>query len=484
MDKLSPSDRLERQIKNVLRIIAGLCFMGAIILALTSYDSRILSAPVAIHSILVWVGAGLATRSAVPFGGLLLFTSFELIRGCLVPLFVQSLGQVDPVYRQLGEYFDALVVLLVGNAFFAGVLGVTAIALVVSRTPTRAASNTGSAGLASIQGSLILIVLGLIGLILRFPTIEAIDGFLQGRYEDLQTAAGGGVLGFIAAVLRPLLPLGLVCWMLARRRMDVTQCFVFCAVLITGYFALGSFGLNRATIIFPVMALFMGMTTWGFRIKASWFWIAGIGSMIGFFVLGNVRSNLYADRIGVAYQPVSTWEAAIQTLLIYGQSPLQSAPAVAAASAANPWSMASLLNSLLSPIPGVSDLLRESTGTAIYNRVLYQNMTTKDQILPSWLETHLSLGVVGPLVLALILAFVFRYFDAARTRSRSFLGAYACSMATIWAAQAGINSLSGVIQGLIYFALVPAVLSLLPAFRRNGPDQRSPSVATEPVQNA
>lgn len=238
------------------------------------------------------------------------------------------------------------------------------------------------------------------------------------------------------------------------------------AALFSGYFALGSFGLNRATIIFPVISLLIALAAWGYRFKASWVWVTGAGSLVAFFVLGSVRNTLYADRIGQTYQPATAWEGAIQTLLIYGQSPLQSAPAVAAANTANPWTFSSMLSSLVSPVPGVPDWIRASSGTTIYNRVLYQNTTSQDQILPSWLEANLSLGLVGLLVLALIVALAFRRLDLVRSRSRSLLGTYAGSMATMWVAQAGINSISSVVQGLIYFALVPAMLSLLPTFRR------------------
>lgn len=190
---MSSTSSLERQFKYVLRSVAALCLIGTIVLRAPDHDAGQLSVPIVIQSILVWIGAGLAARSTVPFGGLLIFTGFELVRGCVVPLFVQLLGQESPLYRQLGEFPDALVVLLLGNAFFAALLFGTTIAAVLSRTPPSPASRRGAGGVGSVSGSLILISLGLFGLILRFPTQEAIEGFLQGRYEDLQTTSAGGI---------------------------------------------------------------------------------------------------------------------------------------------------------------------------------------------------------------------------------------------------------------------------------------------------
>lgn len=461
---MSQSSRaLERQFKRVMRAIAAICLLASCVATVADNAAALLSVPVAIHCILVFVGTGLATKSRVAFGGIFLLTALELIRGCIVPVLVQFTGQTSPIYRELGGFSDAILVLFIGNAFYATVLCITWITT-LSQGPGFWTEESRRAPV-SIRTGTVLIALGALGLFMRFPSVDSIQGFLSGRYEDLQTALGGGLVGFASAVLRPLLPLGIAFVLVARRRIDITQLVLFGLLGVTGYFALGSFGLNRATILFPILALFVALASEHIRVHASIVWTAAVGSVVGFFVLGNVRNVLYAERMGQTAEPTSPLVSAVQTLLIYGQSPLQSAPALAAAKVRSEWSIGSLVNSLLSPIPGVSDEIRASTGTAIYNRVLYHNATTRDQILPSWLEGFLSLGIGGTIALGLIVALAMRVLDRARLHSRSLLGAYASAIATIWLAQVSINSVSGAVQGIIYFAVFPALLALLPLFR-------------------
>jgi hypothetical protein len=423
----------------------------------------VLALPVVIECILIMVGVELSvrTRSSVPFDGIILVTLVELLRGAIVPVFLQFFGQDDPIYRQLGSYDDGVLVLLIANLFYFTFLLASA-AWSVRHLPNTIRSTVERVHQSHVSaGAWLLIVVGSVGLVLRFPTVLSIATFLAGDYEALQTSSAGGAEGFVASILRPLLPLGIALLIADRKRKERNLVIPTLFLLASMFFALGSYGLNRSTIIFPVIAFaaaYAGVIGFHLRLRASI--TLGFALVIGFFAIGSLRGSLYADRLGQTGEAKGTVAELVQTVLIYGQSPLQSAPTLAARINNSPWGLTSLLQSLLSPIPGVSDALRAGSGTTIYNKLLYQNSVSKDQILPSWLEAFLSVGVAGPIMLGVAAASALWWLDRRRARASNLLGSYGPALAVVWLAQLSVNSVSGVGQGLIYFAAAPIALGL------------------------
>jgi hypothetical protein len=390
--------------------------------------------PIVVHAILV-VGAVVVARAKIrglALNGLVLLTAFEWLRGCLVPLLVQLVGQVVPVYRQLGTTADSVTILFIGNVFFAVVVGTCAV-LPRDRAieaPLERQSKLRAAYADSARSvRWLLVIVGSVGLALRFPNVEALQGFLAGDYESLQS--GDGVVGFVSAVMRPLLPLGLALFALKGDRSSPFRiALTMAAVAITAFLALGSFGLNRSAILFPAAAFLLAMVRVSTgKVRAAPV-VVGVGLLgAAFFYLGSVRQALYAERIGLTADTGSFVSSLVQVILNYGQSPLQSAPVLKADTS---FTLQSLVYSVVNPLPGLPDGWRSSNGVSIYNSLLYQNVVTKDQILPSWLEAYLSVGVLGIMVLGILTALLLRLTDRARVNVTSIVGSYSAALATIW----------------------------------------------------
>ena len=380
----------------------------------------------------------------------------------MVPVLVQFFGQSAPLYRALGTYQDAAVVLYVGNAFFAAFLFV---AFVSGRDRLPQASVSGNSTLRGdipmrSQGVGLLLLLGLFGMVVRFPSPDQLLAFITASSADALTSAAGGPVVFLSSILRPLFPVAIALHMVNLKQAGRQIWPWVPVVLVALFLALASYGLNRAAIIVPVTAFVLSYTaTFGIQVKArTSLWLSVVGIAL-FFGVGSIRNSIFAASIGAQNGQQDAWKNALDAVLIYGQSPLQSAPVIAASNGSALWSLPTLVNSLVSPLPGISELIRSANGTALYNQVLYGSGLGGDQILMSWLEAYLSLGILGALLMGGALALGIAYFDRQRHRARGLLEKYAYTMGILILSQLGVSSLSATGQSLLYFAIVPILVS-------------------------
>lgn len=439
-----------------------------------------LTPPILIESLLVLVAVEVRRRVAArAIGGLLVITIVETLRGCIVPLLVQLLGQDQPEFRRLGSVDDAVLVLFVANVFFAAVLvGYLALARLRSTHEIQRPQRIPSERTVMRTGQL-AIVLGILGLLLRFPSVNAlVELFGSGG----SAGSSDGVLAFAGAALRPLLPLGLAVVLFLRRRSGARIVAPLAIALgLAVVLALGTYGLNRSAFIFPATAFILAAIAFsGTRPSTRVVAATATVGVAGFFAVGAIRQFFTDGSVAQATGGGPVHEA-LQTVLIYGQSPLQSAPVFDAQARYHYWDLSSLINSLVSPIPGVPEWIRDASGPAYYNRVLYGDWTPRDQIIPSWLESYLSAGWFGPIVLGFVAAVALYFLDRRLTTASSIVSSYAFALTIVWVAQLSINSLSTVGQGLIYFCATPAALAagLWVAHRRNRTNEPVDAVVTE-----
>ncbi|MBN7793383.1 hypothetical protein [Microbacterium esteraromaticum] len=449
----------------VIGIVASLVAMSV------DQNQRHLTAPIIVQAIvgIFAIHFAFSRRSTVPLT-LALIIAFELFRGCLVPLLIQVFGQDQPLYRQLGTYVDAASILWIGVAFFAAFTLTVMVRTILDGSTKYPPAEVGSMTHdVSTRGFAILAIAGMVGLVLRFPTIDSIQSFLVGNYDALQTSVEGGLIGFVSAVLRPLLPLSIALAIVRRKRFHGRTPWILW-ILLAGatFFSLGSYGLNRAAFLLPIIAFVVASTRYfGVKVRASLAVLVGVGAMLAFFTIGIIRDGLYAARMGSSlWDGASRLQAMLQTIILYGQSPLQSAPAVSEIGGATAWSLETLFNSVLSPIPGMPDFLRDRTGTALYNELLYQNTLVRDQIIPSWFEVFASGGVLFLIFFGMAVAMVAFALDNAFWRSRSLVGVYSATLATLICSQITISSITATLQNLIYFVMLPAGIAFFISPRR------------------
>jgi len=447
---------------------AALLLVASIVVSLSIESERLsLTLPIVVQAVIGMI----ATRAIVARAGAVsvcagLIIGFEIFRGCAVPLLVQIFGQEQPKYRQLGTYSDAAEVLWIGVGFFASITAVFVVYALVADASRRQRVDTVAESKADVNiatgGGVAMVGLGIVGLVMRFPDASAIGAFLSGDYDGLQTAPQGGLLGFASAVLRPLLPLGLALIMVRAHRESRRVPFLLWPLLAGAIvFALGSYGLNRAAVLLPTAAFIVASARYlALRIRPMWVVVSAGAAAAMFIGLGGLRESLYAERIGDgAARRTSFVESIVQTVILYGQSPIQVAPAIAA-SREGIWAPETLVNSLLSPIPGAPDDLRSHTGTVIYNQLLYQSSIPTDQIIPSWAEVYFSTGFLGLAAIGMFVGVLALSLDRAVHRSRILVRSYSLILAVLIIGQISISSISATLQNLVYFVAVPMLMAL------------------------
>lgn len=453
--------------------------------ALLGVLGRPLWAPILIHGVLLLMWAVLVLgqkdwRTPLRSLGLSGFCLFEFVRGCLVPLLVVTLGQ-DVGGRGLGGWIGAGKVLYVGNGFFA-LAGLGAwLANVVrpvgsppvdSVSVSDAASSLNASASQSLngghqrpimrgfwRGSAWLCVLGVVGLLVRFPNLSGVIEFLSGSEDYLRLHPLDGTPGFLSSISRPLLPIGMIGLFLRGRISPVRLLTYLPASGVAAVLCWGSFGLNRATIILPLGALAVAIASR--RRARTPFPILAVGVLVLVFVfvwVGDVRAVANADRSGYVSER-GVVEGLLSDVMVYGQSPLQSAPIMELPAQSEMFGPSSLLDSILSPMPGVPVAIRDGSGARLYNEVFYGDTLSHDQVFPSWLEVWVSLGVIALVGWAFLVVWVLGRAGDRLLAADAFISRYTVVLLALIFMQAGTSSVTVLVQETLYLGGAPLLVS-------------------------
>lgn len=431
--------------------------------------------------VLVGVEVSRASRTGLRIDALTLFLGWEALRGCIAPVIIQWFGSGTNFFWRPGTYSDAAFVLFLGVSFAAMVVLTRAVCGLLARERPRAGVVELPVGVAPlVNGPVlpsVLIVLGLIGLVLRFPDLDSLTSFLSGDVDGLKgnDVVPEGPVTFIGMVIRPLLVLGLA--MVARNRRRAGRAVWWVVLLLAGavVFALGSYGLNRAAVAFTVIALVLVFLDRSRRTMRVLPLLAAVGLLgVFFFAAGTLRSTLWLDRTGLAAPEVGIVPA-LQSVLVYAASPLQLAGAMPWAAETGAFGGRTFVMSMLGPVPGIPDGWREQSGVALFNHALYHSFIGRDQLVPTWFEAFLSFGFVGVIGVALVMGALLFASDRMRTRLRSFPAAYGAALVALWVSQPSAVGTYSILQNAMYFALPPLLLAAFSA-RRSDHSTRSRQV--------
>lgn len=448
------------------------CFLWAI-----KADSR-LAVQAILAAFLVTLGSGAAVlRGRAQDIGLVLFLLVDWVRGVLVVMMDAVYGPPEFHFRSVSSYESTVAQNWVALTFTTFVV-LLSLALPFRRPVHQRDESVLSATEARRTKPGLLIFIGLIGLVIRFPSLGAASAYLSGSYEELSRAAAGPI-GYAGSVMRTMLPIGLFILMTDRTRSKLTKlvCFVLLGPL--ALLALASFSLNRASIIFPVAAMVAAyaLTVAPLRLRA---WVSmGVAAALAFLVLGGVRTTAFNVNGGQdsTAGPVDIWGSLRETVELYGQSPYL--PGIMHdESIAGRFSAVQPVNSMLAAVPGIGREARLNSGTSLYNYAIYGKSGVQDQIIPVWAEVNAALGLAGLILVALVLVLAGRFAGSWLLNHPTPLGAYAAVLSSLWIAQASISSIQAITQAFLY-SVIPAVL--LAAFARAR--QLSQGLSVQPARH-
>lgn len=480
MTAMTEAALTERRVLDSQRPLLVILAVGALVTSLLTSvfaiteggDRGLFAVPVIVQSTLVLVAVPTIRlmRTGLRLDGMSMFLAWEFFRGCVTPVILQYIGSGERFWYRLGTVEDAAFVLYLGNLFFVVVLVTRAlVALIGARLGQRAAHTALAVPpmrlpVALRQGRIpirVFIGLGLVGMLLRFPTVGSVTGFLSGRIEDLQgnTVFDEGLLAYLANVLRPLFFVGLALALVRRRREGRRWVWLLAPIGIAIGFGLASYGLNRAVPAYVLLALAFAFIERSHRIvsfRAVSVTLGGLGAI--FVLVGTLRQTLWVSRTGLGDPPLGVVPE-LQSLLAYGASPMQLAAALPSSRASNPFTVFAFMQQFLSPIPGLANPARFQNSSAVFNYVIYDRYSGRDQLLPAWFGSYLTFGVVGVVVTGVAVAMLLALTDILRRRLSSVIGAYGAAYLAIWVAQFGVTGVSVVEQNFVNFVLTPLVMA-------------------------
>jgi len=108
-------------------------------------------------------------------------------------------------------------------------------------------------------------------------------------------------------------------------------------------------------------------------------------------------------------------------------------------------------SSLLSPLPILGKPFRESSGTAIFNRMIYDTSEIVDQIAPFQGELFIDLNIIGVIIGYCFLGWIALKLQRAFEKSKTSLEFFIWQYAAIWTFFLIFGSISVVSQIYFYF---------------------------------
>lgn len=330
-------------------------------------------------------------------------------------------------------------------------------------------------GSASQRTIVALFVLGMIGLVIRFPSPGALLAFLRGDYTAV-VEGPQGIVGFASSALRPML--ALATFLSLRKKKSLLSCLPLLPAVLLSLIALLSFSLNRASLLITVCAMAFVYVRdrphTAMRLLAS---LALIGGM-AFLAIGGFRSELVVTeggRYDVPVQQQSDFDRIYTSISVYGQSPFLTG-------IIEDWpeglgeTPSGVGASLVSPIPRMGESYRSESGTSLYNRKLYST-AVQDQILAVWAELKAAIGWGGMVLGGFLIGSILCWLDRRIALARGTVTAYALTLLGIWIAQVSIVSIQILSQIVIFFVLPALAVGRLLEQRSAADRPRSRSMA-------
>ena len=309
----------------------------------------------------------------------------------------------------------------------------------------------------------IYLSLGIIGILLTFGTLSGLLSYFTnpGNYRDLLSEPTTWS-SFFGMLSRPFL--GFAFAMIWCRRMDRIGCgrgrlsfALFTALILAGVIlSYGTFGYNRGSFTVPLVAMAAVSSAKRERCSLA---VMTIGVILVLFLASALDAYRSGDFSGQeVFEDPSARDALVQqgnvmgSIQIYGAGP----QFLAFLLENNGWTAAPdwgevTVSSFLSPFPILGRAFRESSGTTIYNTMIYDTPEIHDQIVPFQGELFLDFNIAGVIIGYCFLGWIAHKLQRAFERSRSCLDLFIWQYAAIWTFFLIFGSISVVSQIYFYF---------------------------------
>jgi hypothetical protein len=295
---------------------------------------------------------------------------------------------------------------------------------------------------------------GLIGMFVVFGSFGTLLEYFANPLrvaQDLRSQDEGTVWSLMGTILRPFLAFSLVLFW--SRQIDRQASTSFLRSIVTLLVACGvaaanlTYSFNRGAVVFPLLALAASFIAHVHPVPRLVLVGAGLMVALPLLFVGAYRANpqtIEGDDLAAIDVP--------EQIQVYGNAPQFMASFLDQTG----WGRSlywgrTLIASVMDPIPMLGKGFRESSGTYVYNRMIYNESGYTDQIISFQCELfanfHLPGVVAGFFVFGLAIAELQRRAEVAQ----SPFAAFAVQYVGIWTAMLVVWSISVLAQILIYF---------------------------------
>jgi len=279
-------------------------------------------------------------------------------------------------------------------------------------------------------------VLGLLGLLLTHGGVAGFIDYVSSpiehrlRAED-PTTPQGAAGNFLKHFLGFAVVLAWSWWLgrAPRRKMSIIA--VTAGVVIV--LLVANFNYNRGTMLGPLVGLAAAFSVHVWRIPFKGLVLAGMLALSLAFVFGWYRASdlditeLSASALADTWDP----EGVVEFMQIYASAPQMTAYLIESLEGKFYYGK-TLLPSLVYPIPVLGKPYRDTSGTGIFNELIYGDTESVDQVIPLdgelYINFHLAGVVLGKVLLGCFLAWLQGKFVGAPNPVES----YAWLMMALW----------------------------------------------------
>ena len=306
------------------------------------------------------------------------------------------------------------------------------------------------------------LVIGAAGMVATFPSLSGlVEYYTHPAMPDAGSAGDGpaSLRGAAGTFLRPFLAFGAIAlwarWLDRRRtRSLLTALAATGACLAFEALSNLSFHYNRAAVVYPALAILGTFSLRVRRLSLRTLAALALTAVLVLALVGSYRSSSFtvADVFSEESVRASLLERTDlnSTLQVYGSAPQLNAYLLDGTGWGDTlyWGR-TLAASALYPVPVLGKPFRESSGVALFNRLIYANESL-DQVIPFTGELFLNFHVVGVIAGFALLGWAVAALQARFERACRALDAYICLFTGLWLSSLILSSVAAVGQIFVY----------------------------------
>jgi O-antigen polysaccharide polymerase Wzy len=260
-------------------------------------------------------------------------------------------------------------------------------------------------------------ILGLLGFVFTYGGItEFIEYASSPLQRRLRAAEPTTIEAAAGSILRHFLGFAVVLawsqWLGATRRSKMTSALVTVAVALS--LLIANFSFNRGTLFGPFLALAAAFSQHVWRIPFRGVALLGGLALSAAFLFGEYRalevetSDLSLSAMEHEWQP----ESIVDFVQVYTSAPQLPAYMIERVDQeGTQYRGATLLPSLVYPIPVLGKPFREKSGVFIFNEFIYGDPEVLDQVLPLDAELYVNFHIPGVVVGNILLGWGLCFFQ-------------------------------------------------------------------------